>query len=148
MRALASGLRSATGGPPIGADAALAEAALPALARAAKGASARRRAGDVIEIRFISGPDVERAGDRPRRRPSPSRARSPRGGPATSCSSRASTSFPIRASTATSTCCAYVAPLDAAGVKVVGDYVHNWKLGLPSELALLTLYDPAPGCRA
>jgi alanine dehydrogenase len=40
---------------------------------------------------------------------------------------------------------AYVEPLDAAGVKVVGDYVHNWKLGLPSELALLTLYDPRTG---
>jgi len=40
---------------------------------------------------------------------------------------------------------AYVAPLDAAGVKVVGDYVDNWRLGLPSELALLTLYDPRTG---
>ena len=40
---------------------------------------------------------------------------------------------------------AYVAPLDVAGVKVVGDYVENWKLGLPSELALLTLYDPRTG---
>ena len=40
---------------------------------------------------------------------------------------------------------AYIAPLDVAGVKVVGDYVDNWKLGLPSELALLTLYDPRTG---
>ena len=40
---------------------------------------------------------------------------------------------------------AYVAPLDVAGVKVVGDYVNNWKRGLPSELALLTLYDPRTG---
>ena len=40
---------------------------------------------------------------------------------------------------------AYVAPLDVAGVKVVGDYVENWKRGLPSELALLTLYDPRTG---
>ena len=40
---------------------------------------------------------------------------------------------------------AYVAPLDAAGVKVVGDYVNNYKLGLPSELALLTLFDPRTG---
>jgi alanine dehydrogenase len=40
---------------------------------------------------------------------------------------------------------AYVAPLAVAGVKVVGDYVDNWKLGLPSELALLTLYDPRTG---
>ncbi|MGH3004513.1 MAG: ornithine cyclodeaminase family protein [Gaiellaceae bacterium] len=39
----------------------------------------------------------------------------------------------------------YIAPLGVAGVKVVGDYVHNWKLGLPSELALLTLYDPRTG---
>ena len=40
---------------------------------------------------------------------------------------------------------AYVAPLDVAGVKVVGDYVNNWKLGLPSELALLTLYEARTG---
>jgi alanine dehydrogenase len=40
---------------------------------------------------------------------------------------------------------AYVGPLDVAGVKVVGDYVDNYKLGLPSELALLTLYDPRTG---
>jgi ornithine cyclodeaminase len=40
---------------------------------------------------------------------------------------------------------AYVAPLGVAGVKVVGDYVNNWKLGLPSELALLTLLDPRTG---
>jgi alanine dehydrogenase len=40
---------------------------------------------------------------------------------------------------------AYVAPLGVAGVKVVGDYVDNWRLGLPSELALLTLFDPATG---
>ena len=40
---------------------------------------------------------------------------------------------------------AYVAPLDVAGVKVVGDYHGNYKLGLPSELALLTLYDPRTG---
>jgi alanine dehydrogenase len=40
---------------------------------------------------------------------------------------------------------AYVAPLGVAGVKVVGDYVDNWKLGLPSEVALLTLFDPRTG---
>ena len=40
---------------------------------------------------------------------------------------------------------AYVAPLGVAGVKVVGDYVDNYKRGLPSELALLTLYDPRTG---
>jgi alanine dehydrogenase len=40
---------------------------------------------------------------------------------------------------------AYVAPLDVAGVKVVGDYLDNWKLGLPSELGLLTLYDARTG---
>jgi alanine dehydrogenase len=40
---------------------------------------------------------------------------------------------------------AYVAPLGVAGVKVVGDFVGNWRVGLPSELALLTLYDPRTG---
>nr|MBA2636797.1 ornithine cyclodeaminase family protein [Solirubrobacterales bacterium] len=40
---------------------------------------------------------------------------------------------------------AYVAPLDVVGVKVVGDYLDNYRRGLPSELALLTLYDPRTG---
>jgi ornithine cyclodeaminase len=36
-------------------------------------------------------------------------------------------------------------PLQLAGVKVVGDFVNNYTLGLPSELALLALFDPATG---
>jgi alanine dehydrogenase len=36
-------------------------------------------------------------------------------------------------------------PLDLAGVKVVGDFVDNYKIGLPSELALLNLFDPSTG---
>jgi alanine dehydrogenase len=39
----------------------------------------------------------------------------------------------------------FVAPVEAAGVKVVGDYVDNHRVGLPSEVAMLTLYDPATG---
>jgi len=39
----------------------------------------------------------------------------------------------------------YVEPLGIAGVKVVGDYLDNYLRGLPSELALLTLYDPRTG---
>lgn len=38
-----------------------------------------------------------------------------------------------------------VHPLGLAGVKVVGDFVNNFKVGLPSELGLLTLFDPATG---
>jgi ornithine cyclodeaminase len=40
---------------------------------------------------------------------------------------------------------AYVAPLATAGVKVVGDFVDNYRQNLPSELGLLTLYDPETG---
>lgn len=40
---------------------------------------------------------------------------------------------------------AAVGSLGVAGVKVVGDYVDNYRLGLPSELALLTLFDPQNG---
>src|ERR1700722_3805319 len=29
-----------------------------------------------------------------------------------------------------------------SGVKVVGDFVENFRVGLPSELGLITLYDP------
>jgi ornithine cyclodeaminase len=39
----------------------------------------------------------------------------------------------------------YVAPLERAGVKIVGDYVDNYKHGLPSEMALLNLFDPRTG---
>jgi alanine dehydrogenase len=39
----------------------------------------------------------------------------------------------------------YVAPLHLAGVKIVGDFVENYKRGLPSEMALLNLFDPAMG---
>jgi alanine dehydrogenase len=39
----------------------------------------------------------------------------------------------------------YVKPLGVAGVKVVGDFVDNWKHGLPSEMALLNLFDPETG---
>ncbi|MDQ6433272.1 ornithine cyclodeaminase family protein [Mesorhizobium sp. LHD-90] len=39
----------------------------------------------------------------------------------------------------------YVAPLDAAGVKIVGDYVDNYLHGLPSEFGILNLFDPRTG---
>ena len=39
----------------------------------------------------------------------------------------------------------YVKPLGLAGVKVVGDFVDNYKRDLPSELAILTLFDPETG---
>ena len=39
----------------------------------------------------------------------------------------------------------YVAPLGVAGVKIVGDYVENYKRDLPSEMALLNLFDPRTG---
>jgi ornithine cyclodeaminase len=39
----------------------------------------------------------------------------------------------------------YVKPLGVAGVKVVSDYVNNYQLGLPSEMALLNLFSPQTG---
>lgn len=39
----------------------------------------------------------------------------------------------------------YVKPIETAGVKIVGDYVDNYKQDLPSELGLLILYDPKTG---
>lgn len=39
----------------------------------------------------------------------------------------------------------YVEPLGYAGVKIVGDFVNNYKQGLPSELALLNLFCPKTG---
>ena len=39
----------------------------------------------------------------------------------------------------------YIAPLGVAGVKIVGDYIDNWQRGLPSEMALLNLFDPRTG---
>ena len=40
---------------------------------------------------------------------------------------------------------AFRAPVSLAGVKVIGDFVDNYKEGLPSELGLLFLMDPANG---
>jgi ornithine cyclodeaminase/alanine dehydrogenase-like protein (mu-crystallin family) len=39
----------------------------------------------------------------------------------------------------------YVAPLALAGVKVVSDYVDNYRVGLPSEMGLLNLFEPTTG---
>lgn len=39
----------------------------------------------------------------------------------------------------------FIRPLHVAGVKVVSDYVDNYKQGLPSEMALLNLFDPDNG---
>lgn len=38
-----------------------------------------------------------------------------------------------------------VNPLNSAGVKVVGDFVNNYKQDLPSEFAILNLFDPETG---
>jgi alanine dehydrogenase len=38
-----------------------------------------------------------------------------------------------------------VHPLSLAGVKVVGDFVDNHEFGLPSEMAVLSLFDPDTG---
>src|SRR6516225_10468601 len=38
-----------------------------------------------------------------------------------------------------------VKPLGVAGVKVVGDFYENYKQGLPSEVAVLNLFDPSTG---
>ncbi len=38
-----------------------------------------------------------------------------------------------------------VKPLGLAGVKIVGDFVGNYRRGLPSEMALLNLFDPETG---
>ena len=39
----------------------------------------------------------------------------------------------------------YVEPIQVAGVKVIGDFAKNYTHNLPSELALLTLYQPETG---
>ncbi len=37
------------------------------------------------------------------------------------------------------------APVNYAGVKIVSDYVYNYERGLPSEMGILNLFDPATG---
>jgi alanine dehydrogenase len=39
----------------------------------------------------------------------------------------------------------YIRPLQLAGVKVVGDFYRNYERNLPSELAVLNLFDPQTG---
>ncbi len=38
-----------------------------------------------------------------------------------------------------------IKPLGLAGIKVVGDFVNNHEIGLPSEIATLSLFDPETG---
>jgi alanine dehydrogenase len=40
---------------------------------------------------------------------------------------------------------AFRAPINLAGVKVIGDYIDNFQQGLPSELGILLLMDPSNG---
>ena len=39
----------------------------------------------------------------------------------------------------------YIAPIGIAGVKVVGDYIDNYRKGLPSEMALVNLFNARTG---
>lgn len=39
----------------------------------------------------------------------------------------------------------YLKPLGVAGIKVVGDFVDNYKRGLPSEMGIVNLFDPETG---
>ena len=39
----------------------------------------------------------------------------------------------------------YIRPLSLAGVKVAPDFYHNFEKGLPSELAVLSLFDSETG---
>jgi alanine dehydrogenase len=39
----------------------------------------------------------------------------------------------------------YLGPQNVCGVKVVGDFVENYRQGLPSEMALVTVLDPTTG---
>lgn len=39
----------------------------------------------------------------------------------------------------------YIEPIQQAGVKIVSDFVNNYKHGLRSEMALLNLFDPVTG---
>lgn len=39
----------------------------------------------------------------------------------------------------------YIKPMGVAGVKVVGDFVDNYKHDLPSEVGMLNLFDPETG---
>ena len=39
----------------------------------------------------------------------------------------------------------YVEPVNVAGVKVIGDFHGNYEYNLPSEIAMLTLYNPETG---
>lgn len=40
---------------------------------------------------------------------------------------------------------AHLNDADTSGIKVVGDFVDNYRLGLPSEMALITLFDSGTG---
>ncbi len=98
-------------------------------------------------LRFLSGPDIDALG-LTNAEILAARARRPcaRTVTAESCSSRGFTLFRTTTARVTSTCCAATRRCPGVrGVKVVGDFVANYAAGLPSELGLLTLYDPQTG---
>ena len=99
-----------------------------------------------IRLRFISGPDIERLGvTRAEVVGAVEGALKAQGNGDVVLEPRVHLAPPNEGRGHFNILRGHLGPQQVSGVKVVGDFVDNYRRGLPSELALVTLYDPATG---
>jgi alanine dehydrogenase len=99
-----------------------------------------------LQLRFISGPDVERLGlTRTEIFEAVREAVKAQGNGEAVLEPRVHLTPPNSGRGHFNILRAYLGTPRISGVKVVGDFVDNHRLQLPSELALITLYDPDTG---
>src|SRR6202171_2629788 len=99
-----------------------------------------------LQLRFVSGPDVERLGlTRTEIFEAVTEALAAQGNGQVVLEPRVHLTPPNGGRGHFNILRAHLGTAPVSGVKVVGDFVDNHRLHLPSELALITLYDPNTG---
>jgi alanine dehydrogenase len=99
-----------------------------------------------IRLRFISGPDIERLGvTRAEVLGAVEAALKAQGNGDVVLEPRVHLAPPNEGRGHFNILRGHLGPQQVSGIKVVGDFVDNYRHQLPSELALVTLYDPATG---
>ncbi len=99
-----------------------------------------------MDLRFISGPDIDRLNlSRTEVLDSVREALRAQGNGQVVLEPRVHLSPPNHGAGHFNVLRGHLGPQNVSGIKVVGDFVENYKHGLPSELALVTLYSPDTG---
>jgi alanine dehydrogenase len=103
-------------------------------------------AGPALTLRFVAGPDVDALGlTRPEILAAVEGAVRAQGEGRVVLEPRVHLAPPNGGAGHFNVLRGHLGPEHVSGVKVVGDFVGNWRLGLPSELALVLLLDPDTG---